>query len=236
MHSHYSDGRHSLEEIAEHILKERGDSYFAITDHSKAVGVAGGMDDEGFLEQMKEVRSLKERYGEERIFQGAEVDILGNGELDLKDSTLAEMDWVVASIHSGMDSENTERLIKACEDPYVNAIGHPSGRLIGSRSAYELDFDRILEAAADTGTALEINAQPQRMDLDDERARKAKEKGIWLVIDTDMHRLRHLDHRPNGVAVARRAWCRKTDILNAQPAETVRKMVQQKRERLLSKA
>lgn len=230
MHSDFSDGRHSLEEIAKHILEEREDAYFAITDHSKAVGVAGGMDDEGFLEQMKAVDALKERYGADRIFQGAEVDILSEGKLDLADNTLEKMDWVVASIHSGMDSENTERLIKACENPYVNAIGHPTGRLIGSRSAYELDIDAVMKTAKATGTALEINAQAQRMDLDDQLARKAQEMGIWLVIDTDMHRLRHLDQRSSGAAVARRAWCRSEDVLNAQPAATIQGMVRKKRE------
>lgn len=236
MHSNYSDGRHSLEDIAHHILEERGNAYFAITDHSKAVGVAGGMDDDGFLEQMKAVEKLKKEYGEERILMGAEVDILADGRLDLSDSTLAEMDWVVASIHSGMDGENTERSVKACENPFVNAIGHPTGRLIGSRSAYELDFERVLDAAASTGTALEINAQPQRMDLDDTLALKAKQRGIPLVIDTDMHRLQHLDHAKNGIAVARRAWCSKADVLNAQGPEKIREWVNAKRAGSLSKA
>ncbi len=236
MHSDFSDGRHSLEEIAKHILEERGDAYLAITDHSKAVGVAGGMDDEGFLEQKKAIETLKERYGEDRIFQGAEVDIRSGGALDLSDHTLEKMDWVVASIHSGMDSDNTERLIKACENPYVNAIGHPTGRLIGSRSAYELDIDAVMKTAQATGTALEINAQAQRMDLDDELAMKAREMGIWLVIDTDMHRLHHLDQRSFGVSVARRAWCTAPDILNARSADRIREVVHRKRENSLSKA
>lgn len=236
MHSNYSDGRHSLEEIAHHILEERGDAYFAITDHSKAVGVAGGMDDDGFLEQMKAVEKLKKEYGDERILMGAEVDILADGRLDLADSTLEGMDWVVASVHTGMDRDNTERIIKACESPFVNAIGHPTGRLLGSRQAYELDFEKVLEAAASTGTALEINAQPQRMDLDDELALKAKRRGIPLVIDTDMHRLTHLEHAMNGIAVARRAWCTKADILNALNPEQIRELVQAKRTGSLSKA
>lgn len=234
LHSDHSDGRHSMEEIAHNLLEEAGYSYFAVTDHSKAVGVAGGMDDEGFLKQIEEAKSLKEQFGEDRILIGAEVDILRNGDLDLSDRTLAELDWVVASIHSGMDRDNTERVLKAIENPYVNLIGHPTGRLLGSRSPYPIDMDRVIDKAAKTCTALEINAQPLRMDLEDEWAFKAREKGVPLAINTDMHRFQHLEHLRFGIAVARRAWCSKEDLLNTQGPDRIREHVEKKRELLLT--
>lgn len=142
------------------------------------------------------------------------MDILADGSLDLPDDLLEQFDWVVASIHTGFNKDNTDRLLKACEHPSVHCIGHPSGRLIGKREAYTVDWKKLFEKAAATGTAIEINAQPNRLDLRDDLVKEAIEKGVIITISTDAHALNQFDNMSLGVSVARRGWCSKENILN----------------------
>lgn len=223
MHSTWSDGNLSLEALAKFVRKNFSYEYIAITDHSKASRIAGGMDERGFLKQMKAIKEVNHNFGMDFIKAGAEVDILADGSLDLSDEVLSQLDWVTASIHSGFSHDNTGRLVKACENPNVHCIGHPSGRLIGSRAPYRFDITELINTARQTGTALEINAQPNRMDLTDEQATLAREKGVKLVISTDSHRSTDFYFMRLGVSIARRAWCTPHQILNTRPWKELKK-------------
>lgn len=216
MHSRYSDGKHTLEEIATYIKNNHAYEYIVVTDHTKSTRIAGGMDEKGFLKQIKAIQELNLQLGDNFVKAGAEVDILSDGSMDLSDELLSQLDWVVASVHAQFKKDNTHRLIKACENPYVHVLGHPTGRLIGIREGYPLDIDEVMAAAKATGTAMEINAQPKRMDLDDHWARRAREQGVPLVISTDSHSLDHYAFLSLGIYVARRAWCTAQDILNTR--------------------
>lgn len=216
MHSNFSDGLQTLEEIAAFVQRNFRYDYIAITDHSKSSRVAGGMDEKGFLKQMKAIQNVNEKLGKDFIKAGAEVDILPDGTLDLSDELLSQLDWVTASVHSGFTHDNTQRLIRACENPYVHCIGHPTGRLIGKREPYSINFSELFLVAKETGTALEINAQPDRMDLSDELAFEARRNNIKLVISTDSHKPTDFYFMKLGVFVARRAWCIPHDILNTK--------------------
>jgi len=163
---------------------------------------------------------------------GAEVDILPDGSLDLSDEVLEQLDWVTASIHSGFKKDNTDRLIKACENPFVHCIGHPTGRLIGKREPYVFTLDEVLRAAKVSGTAMEINAQPDRLDLNDEMAFQAREAGVKLVISTDSHKPTDYYYMKLGVYVSRRAWCKREDILNTQTWTELQKFTSKKRKRM----
>jgi DNA polymerase (family 10) len=229
MHSQFSDGVLTLDELVHFVRENFPYEYIAITDHSKASRVAGGMDEKGFLKQLKAIKEINQKLGIDFLKSGAEVDVLSNGKLDLSDELLAQLDWVTASIHSGFTHDNTDRLIKACENPFVCCIGHPTGRLIGKREAYGVDFKHLLEAAHETNTALEINAQPDRMDLNDEMAAEAKKKKVKLVISTDSHRADNFYFMKLGVFVARRAWCTAGDILNTGSWKAIQKFKKVKR-------
>ncbi len=229
MHSHYSDGKHSLEEIVQYVKQHYHYEYIVITDHSKSTRIAGGMDEDGFAKQIKAIQQVNEQLGENFVKAGAEVDILPNGRMDLSDELLGRLDWVVGSIHAQFKKDNTERILRACENPYVHVIGHPTGRLIGMREGYPLQLEEVVKAAAATGTALEINAQPARMDLNDEAARMAREQGVPLVISTDSHTFENYQYLALGIAVARRAWCRPEDILNTQSWEAISRFKKNKR-------
>ncbi|WP_028981062.1 DNA polymerase/3'-5' exonuclease PolX [Sporocytophaga myxococcoides] len=213
-HSKWSDGHSSIEEIADYISSNQKYDYIVITDHSKSQIIAGGMEEDKFIEQLKEIKKVNKKIGKDLIKSGTEVDILPDGSLDLSDSLLQTLDWVVASIHSHFNQDNTERIIKACHNPYVCAIGHPTGRVLGAREGYIVDMERILDVAAYTGTALEINAHSHRMDINDRWAKRAIEKGVKLVIGTDSHNTGNYSFMKLGVAIARRAWCTKDNILN----------------------
>jgi DNA polymerase (family 10) len=232
LHTTWSDGMHTIEEVARYVKKNLPYRYIALTDHSKASRIANGMDEKQFRQQLKAIREVNEKLGEDFVKSGAEVDILPDGALDMSDEVLAQFDIVVASIHASFNRDNTERLIKACENPYVAVIGHPTGRLIGSRDAYPVDMRRLIEAARETGTALEINAQPNRMDLNDEWARLAREKSVKLVISTDMHQLSNFNYMKLGILVARRAWCTAYDVLNTGKWKDVQVFIEKKRKRL----
>lgn len=229
-HSTWTDGYNTIEEIVEFLLKNYKYEYFALTDHSKAVRVAHGLSEDDLLKQIEEIDKINKKLGFNFIKKGIEVDILLDGTLDLSDEVLSKLDWVVASIHTYFNRDNTDRIIKAMENPYVNVIGHPTGRIINSRDGYKL-FDEIFKVAKETNTALEINAQPARMDLPDILIKKAIEKSVKLVISTDSHSLGNFAYMKIGVANARKGWAKKEDILNAHSWDYIEKFVKEKRER-----
>ena len=219
MHTTESDGRHSIEEMAR-AARKMGYEYVAITDHSKAVTVANGMDEVRTRKHAREIRAAK--VDGIRILAGIEVDILKDGRLDLADEVLAELDVVVASIHSFMNLERaeiTERMLTAIENPYVQIIGHPTGRILLRRDAMAYDMECILDSARRRGVVMECNAAPDRLDLKDVYLRMAKERGVSVVISTDAHSIKNLELMRYGVQIARRGWIEKKDVLNALPLE-----------------
>jgi DNA polymerase (family 10) len=219
MHTTESDGRHSIEQMVQ-AARKMGYEYVAITDHSKAVTVANGMDEARTREHARNIRAAK--VDGIRILAGIEVDILKEGRLDLADQVLAELDIVVASIHSFMNMERaeiTERMLAAIENPYVQIIGHPTGRILLRRDAMAYDMERILDAARRRGVVVECNAAPDRLDLKDAYLRMAKDRGVRVVISTDAHSIKNLELMRYGVQMARRGWIEKKDVLNALPLE-----------------
>lgn len=220
MHTTASDGRNSIEEMGE-AARKLGYEYIALTDHSKAVTVANGMDEKRTLEQIKKIRAAQERVPGIRLLAGIEVDILKSGKLDLDNEVLAQLDVVVASVHSYMNltrEEMTERLLAAIGNPYTQIIAHPTGRLIMRREPFVYDMERILDAAAQHGVAMECNAYPDRLDLRDVHLRMAKQRGVKIVISTDSHSTTHLPFMKYGVITARRGWIEKKDVVNTLPA------------------
>ena len=219
MHTTASDGKNSIEEMAEAASK-LGYEYIAITDHSKAVTVANGLDEKRMREQIKRIHTVQRRFTGLRLLAGAEVDIRKDGSLDLDNEVLAQLDLVVASIHSYMNmsrAEMTERMLAAVENPYTQIIGHPTGRLIMRRDPFEYAMEEIFRAAARHGVAMECDAYPDRLDLCDVHLRMAKQLGVKIVISTDSHRTNHLPFMKYGVQTARRGWIEKKDVLNALP-------------------
>ena len=220
MHTDWSDGRASLEEMVL-ASKERGHRYIAICDHARRLR-------DGRLDaQTEEIAALNERLSGMRILAGVEVDIRADGSLDFDDETLAGREWVMASIHSGFDGPRerlTERLVAAMENTHVDCIGHPTGRKINRRPPYQLDFERVCEAAVETGTFLEINAQPDRLDLTDSLARAAAEAGVPIVVSTDAHRIHELDNLELGVAQARRGWLTAEQVVNTRSWAEIKRM------------
>ena len=220
LHSEWSDGSDSIETMVATVAA-LGYEYMALTDHSQGLGVANGLSPERLAAQREVLRQLQERY-DIRILAGSEVDIRSDGRMDFPDEVLAGLDVVVASVHNAMSQDRetmTRRIIRAMEHPSVTIIGHLSTRLLGQRPATDFDLEAVLQAARDTGTALEINASPERLDLKDTHAYRARELGIPLVISTDSHHHSHLSGGRFGVAVARRAWCEPHHILNTMPGE-----------------
>jgi DNA polymerase (family 10) len=221
MHTVETDGRNTIQEMAE-AARDRGYKYMAITDHSKNLAFANGLDDKRALEHIQRIRAANENIDGIRIFAGIEVDILADGSLDLSDSVLEQMDIVIASVHSHFnqsDREMTERLLKAISNPNVSLIGHPTGRLLLRRDAYAFDMDAVLQAAAQHKVAMELNAYPDRLDLCDRHLRMAKQRGVKIVINTDSHHTSHMEKIRFGVLQARRAWLTATDALNTLPVE-----------------
>ena len=227
MHTVETDGRCTIEEMAD-AARTRGYKYVAITDHSKNLAFANGLDDKRALEHIKRIRAAKEKVDGIRIFAGIEVDILADGSLDLSDSVLAEMDIVIASVHSHFNQDRaqmTSRFLKAIENPTVSLIGHPTGRILLRRDAYQLDMDAILKAAAQHKVAMELNSYPDRLDLNDFHLRLAKRYGVKIVINTDSHHTSHMEKIRYGVLQARRAWLTKDDVLNTLPAQKFAKAI-----------
>jgi DNA polymerase (family 10) len=218
-HTDASDGHNTLAEMAK-AARERGHEYLAITDHSQYVGVTQGLDADELAARIDEIDELDAELDGIRLLKGIEVDILGDGSLALPDDVLRRLDVVIASVHSKFDlsrDEQTERIIRAMDHPNCHILAHPTGRLIGERLPYEIDLERVMEAALERGCFLEINAQPVRLDLDDVYAKMAKEMGLKLSISTDAHRVAELDYLRFGVGQARRGWLSPDDVLNTRP-------------------
>jgi len=221
MHTVETDGRCTIEEMAE-AARARGYKYMAITDHSKNLAFANGLDDKRALEHIQRIRKANEKIDGIKVFAGVEVDILGDGELDLSDAVLAEMDIVIASVHSQFNQEPakmTDRLVKAIENPNTSVIGHPTGRILLRRDAYPFDMEAVLKAAVKHRVAMELNSYPDRLDLNDRHLRIAKERGVKIVINTDAHHTSHMEKIRYGVLQARRAWLTKDDVLNTLPVQ-----------------
>jgi len=219
VHTKWSDGAHDLDAVVG-AAKARKYDYVAITDHSKGLGVARGLTEERVRAQIREIDAANRNLRGFRVLKGIEVDIRGDGTLDLPDALLSELDIVVASIHSGFrqpGEQLTKRLVAAIRNPYVSVIAHPTGRLLGEREAYPVDMEAVLTEAARHGKALEINAYPLRLDLSDAWARAAKRRGIPLAVSTDAHILANLDFMQYGVSIARRGWLEPGDVLNTLP-------------------
>jgi DNA polymerase (family X) len=218
LHAHTSetDGRHTLEEMAA-AARERGYRYLAITEHSKRVSMAHGFDEKRLAERNEEIDLLNEKYEDFRILKGIEVDILRDGALDLSDSILKELDLTVCSVHYQRNlskQEQTERIIRAMDNPYFHILGHPSGRLINERAPYEVDLEKVIAAARERGCFLELNSHPDRLDLSDVYCKMAKEMGVKIAISTDAHSINNFDHMRFGVGQGRRGWLEPGDVLN----------------------
>ncbi|MER3407224.1 MAG: DNA polymerase/3'-5' exonuclease PolX [Patescibacteria group bacterium] len=220
--TNWSDGQNSIEEMVEEAIK-LGLEYICITDHTKGLAVAGGLDEKMFLKQFEEIDKLNKKYkGKIKILKGAEVNINKDGTLDISDEILSKMDFVGAAIHSHFDlpkSIQTERIKKAMMNKNVDCIFHPTGRVINKRPAYEIDIDEIIDFAKKTNTILEIDAYPDRLDLKDDHIRKCVEKKVKMVIDSDAHSVLHLKFLEIGIAQARRGWALENDILNTLPLD-----------------
>ncbi len=228
VHTDWSDGINSLEEVVESAYR-LGYRYVVIGDHSQSARVANGLTPERYRKQWKKIEELNRIYNPKGfyILRGCEVDILPDGSLDLPDAFLEEFDFVVASIHSRFNQDNTFRILRAMENPYVNLIGHPTGRAFGQREGYPLDMEKVMETARETGTALEVNTF--RVDLSPENIRRCVERGVLLAVVTDAHSVAHLPYIRIGVGVARRGWATSRAILNTRDLEEVRAFVKSKR-------
>jgi len=221
MHSTASDGKNSIEEMAE-AARQMGHEYIAITDHSKAVTVANGLDEKRATAHIKKIHSLNEKELGIRVLAGAEVDILKDGELDYSDEILAQLDVVVCSVHSYMNLDRaamTERLLAAIENPFTQIIAHPTGRLLLRRDAFDYDMERVLDACAKHGVAMECNSYPDRLDLKEVYLRMCKERGVKVVISTDAHTTTNLSFIRYGVTMARRGWLEKKNVINTLPCD-----------------
>ena len=218
MHTKWSDGNNTVEEMAL-AAKKLGHEYICITDHTGKLAIANALDEKRILKQRKEIDKLNKKLSCIKILQGVEVNITDNGSLDMSDKVLKELDIVVASIHSGFKNPKekvTKRMIKAMENENVDIIAHPTGRLITKRESYEIDLDAVFEAAKKTGTVMEINSYPERMDLRDAHVRAAVKAGVKLVISTDAHNTDHLHFIKLGIGTARRGWATKNDVINTR--------------------
>lgn len=227
LHSTWSDGGNSIEEMAE-ACKNRRYSYAAITDHSQSLKVARGLSVTDLIKKRKEIDRLNKKIKGFRILYGTEVEIDSEGNIDYKDDTLREFDVVVAAIHTGFKQPRqqlTRRTVKACKNKYVHIVAHPTGRLWGTRDAYAIDLEEVYRVARDTNTALEIDAFPSRLDLNDLNCRRAKETGVKLVINTDSHTTDQLTNMKLGVSMARRGWLTKQDVLNTLSVEELFKAI-----------
>jgi DNA polymerase (family 10) len=221
MHTTWSDGAQSLNEMV-NAAREKGYAYIAITDHSKYLRVAHGLNETRLRKQREEIAKLNEMHDDIHIFAGVEMDILPDSRLDFSDDFLKEMDFVIGAIHSSFSQPQhiiMDRLNRALENPYVSLIAHPTGRLIGRREGYNVDLEALLEKAKETNTALEINANPNRLDLAANWARKAQEIGVTLSINTDAHNYQMLEHMKYGVGVARKGWIEKDTVMNTWSKE-----------------
>jgi len=227
IHSTWSEGTASIETMAEKAMS-LGLEYMAICDHTKSLYIANGLDEKRLLKQMKEIDGINKGLDGFTILKGTECDILSDGRMDLEDSVLGDLDFVVGSVHSAFRQDvdtMTDRILKAIHNEHVDCIGHPTGRLIQKRRAYDVNLERVFEAAAEQGVMLEINAYPERLDLDDVNCRAAMERGVTLVIGTDSHAPNQMEFMPLGVSVARRGWLEAENVANTLPLRELRKLL-----------
>ena len=223
VHTDYSHAIDPLEQMLAKAIEMKLE-YLAITDHSQSLVIAKGLKEDKLLEQIDEIRRLDDEHPEVRVLAGIECDIKPDGSMDYSDEILQQLDWVVASIHVGMQREEeiiTNRIIDAIHNPFTRVIGHPTGRLIQKREPYEVNLDKIFEAAADQKVLMEINCSPSRLDLRDVDARRAKEAGVKLALGSDAHSVSQMEFLPLGVAVARRGWLEAEDLVNTWSLDNV---------------
>jgi len=237
IHTKESDGVNTIEEMAMAAL-EKGYEYIAITEHSKAVTVANGLNEERLLRHMTRIDKINLRFKTENlkleILKGIEVDILGSGGLDLREDVLKRLDVVVGAVHSRFNmgkEEMTERVIKAFKTGLIDIFAHPTGRLIGEREPYLIDMAQVIDAALEYGVIMELNAYPDRLDLNDVHCKLAKEKGVMVVISTDSHNRMHLGNMKYGVYTARRGWLEKDDCLNTRDYKGLMEILKDRRKR-----
>jgi len=234
MHSTWSDGGFSIEEMAE-ACRAKGYKYIAITDHSQYLKVANGLTPERLWKQKEEIQRLNEKYTDFTILHGVEMDILPDGSLDYEDDVLRSMDFVIASIHSSFSQDEETimmRLKNAMRNPYVSMIGHPTGRKIGRRAGYKVNAEELISVAKETGTILELNANPNRLDLNKDLLMMAKEAGVKISINTDAHNIDMLDHMTIGVSAAKKAWLKKDNIVNTFELHELLRLIEGKRNRM----
>ena len=229
-HSDWDGGENSIEEMADYAIK-LGYEYIGISDHTKFLRIEHGLNEKQILDQYEAIKKINSRYQIQdsrfRILHGCEANIMPDGSIDIDNEVLYQLDYVIAGVHSSLKmekSEMTNRIIKAMENPNVDIISHPTGRLVLQRDEYQMDFEKILATAKKTGTILEINASPERLDLKDSNIRKAKESGVIMIINTDAHRKEHMNLMKYGVAQARRGWAEKKDIANTKSLENLLKL------------
>jgi DNA polymerase (family 10) len=230
LHAHTSetDGRNSLEEMVA-AAKDRGYGYLAISNHSKSLTVAKGLDADRLLKSIEKMAALEEKLDDFKILKAIEVDILDDGALDLPDSVLKQLDLVVCAVHSAFRlsrEKQTERIIRAMDNPHFNILAHPTGRLINERAPYEVDMERLIEAAAQRGCFLELNAHPDRLDLKASHCQAAKDRGVRIAISTDAHSTAHLEYMRLGVGQARRGWLEPDDVLNTRTWRALKNLLQ----------
>lgn len=229
-HTTATDGRLSLEETAQ-AAEQRGYEYIAITDHSKHVTMVHGLNAERLLQEIEEIDRLNQKLKKIVLLKGIELDILEDGTLDLPNDVLKHLDLTICSIHYKFNlsrEKQTERIIRAMDNPYFNILGHPTGRLINERRPYEVDIERIIKAARERGCFLEINAHPDRLDLNDIYCKMAKDMGVKIAISTDAHSLKHLDYLRFGIGQARRGWLEPEDVINTRNLQDLKKLLQRK--------
>jgi DNA polymerase (family 10) len=226
-HTDTTDGQYPLSEMAA-AAEKMGYAYYAVTDHSRRVSMAGGLDEKKLAKQIEEIDALNEKMKKLRILKSIEVDILEDGSLDLSNDILKELDLVVCAIHYHRNLSGqvqTKRILRAMDNPYFNILAHPTGRLIGERRGYDLDMEKIMKAAVDKGCYLEVNANPERLDLNDHHIRMAKELGLKLSISTDAHSIDHLAYMKYGVSQARRGWLEEDDVINTRSLKDLKSLL-----------
>jgi DNA polymerase (family 10) len=231
MHTVETDGKCTIEEMAE-AARARGYKYMAITDHSKNLAFANGLDDKRAEAHIKKIRAAAKKFPGITVLAGIEVDILADGELDLSDSVLEQMDIVIASVHTHMEQDSaqmTDRLLRVIANPNTSLIGHPTGRRLLHRAGFSFDYDKVFTAAAKAGVAMEHNGYPERLDLRDQHLRMAKAKGVKFIVNTDAHHTSHMEKIRYGVLQLRRAWLTKQDVLNTLPAVEFARIVRRGR-------
>ena len=233
IHTRESDGRDDIDAILRK-AKEKGYEYIAVTDHSHSLRIAGGLDAKAVLSQVDRIKKLNSKLCDIRILSGIEVNIKLDGSLDLPDEVLSRLDVVIAAVHTGFKQNEkamTERVIRAIRHPLVHILAHPSGRLLGERESYAIDLDKVLNVAAEEGVWLEINSQPERLDLTDYWAMEAKKRGVKIAINTDAHSKESLDFIKLGVITARRGWLEKEDVVNTLPLDELLEQLKKRRKR-----